>query len=129
MLKTNHLAIILIQLFHLILLALRMVHCSMQLKLLQLRVLYENHFYGVDHLMSFDLQYKHDRSHQTFYNAKIIIHLLKYDTTQGRFNREVRIEDNQIIVDDHKIQICYFNSHCKFLSFICFCFNLHIKYS
>lgn len=38
-------------------------------------------------------------------NVDMLANLLKYDTTQGRFDREVRIEDNQIIVDDHKIQI------------------------
>lgn len=36
---------------------------------------------------------------------KTTAHLTRYDSTHGRFNHEVKVEDNNLIVDDHKITI------------------------
>jgi glyceraldehyde 3-phosphate dehydrogenase len=36
---------------------------------------------------------------------KVLAHLLKYDTAQGRFNQEVKHTDNAIIVNGHEINI------------------------
>jgi len=38
-------------------------------------------------------------------NPKVLAHLLKYDTAQGRFNVNVTSTDNSIIVDKHEIKI------------------------
>jgi len=38
-------------------------------------------------------------------NPKVLAHLLKYDTAQGRFNVHVTSIDNSIIVDKHEIKI------------------------
>lgn len=36
---------------------------------------------------------------------KTTAHLTRYDSTHGRFNHEVKIEDNNLIIDDHKITV------------------------
>lgn len=38
-------------------------------------------------------------------NPKMLAHLLKYDTTQGRFGDEVSATDDAIVVDGHEIKI------------------------
>jgi len=41
-------------------------------------------------------------------SPKVLAHLLKYDSAQGRFNQQVKATDNSIIVnDEHEIKnIC-----------------------
>jgi glyceraldehyde 3-phosphate dehydrogenase len=38
-------------------------------------------------------------------SPKVLAHLLKYDSAQGRFNQDVTSTDNSIIVDGHEIKI------------------------
>src|SRR5215471_5929072 len=38
-------------------------------------------------------------------NPKMLAHLLKYDSAQGRFNAEVKATDNSIIVNGNEIKI------------------------
>lgn len=38
-------------------------------------------------------------------NPKMLAHLLKYDSAQGRFNKEVSATDNSIIVEGNEIKI------------------------
>ena len=38
-------------------------------------------------------------------SPKVLAHLLKYDSAQGRFNQEVKATENSIIVDGHEVKI------------------------
>lgn len=38
-------------------------------------------------------------------SPKVLAHLLKYDTAQGRFEQEVTSTDNSIIVNGHEVKI------------------------
>ena len=38
-------------------------------------------------------------------NAKTLAHLLKYDSTQGRFNGEVTVDGNDLIVNGDRLKI------------------------
>ncbi|NBP57413.1 type I glyceraldehyde-3-phosphate dehydrogenase, partial [bacterium] len=38
-------------------------------------------------------------------SPKVLAHLLKYDTAQGRFEQEVTATDNSIIVNGHEVKI------------------------
>src|SRR5438105_12372392 len=38
-------------------------------------------------------------------SPKVLAHLLKYDSAQGRFNEDVKSTDNSIIVNGHEIKI------------------------
>ena len=38
-------------------------------------------------------------------SPKVLAHLLKYDSAQGRFNEEVKSTDNSIIVNGNEIKI------------------------
>src|SRR5690348_9108424 len=38
-------------------------------------------------------------------SPKVLAHLLKYDSAQGRFNEDVKAGDNAIIVNGHEVRI------------------------
>ena len=38
-------------------------------------------------------------------SPKVLAHLLKYDSAQGRFEQEVKSTDNSIIVNGHEVKI------------------------
>ena len=38
-------------------------------------------------------------------NPKMLAHLLKYDSAQGRFNAEVKAKENSMVVDGNEIMI------------------------
>ncbi len=38
-------------------------------------------------------------------SPKVLAHLLKYDSAQGRFDREVKATENSIVVDGHEVKI------------------------
>src|ERR1700733_14024574 len=38
-------------------------------------------------------------------SPKVLAHLLKYDSAQGRFNRDIKATENSIIVDGEEVRI------------------------
>lgn len=38
-------------------------------------------------------------------DINMLAHLLKYDSAQGRFNKEVKVENNHLVVGNHKVEI------------------------